>query len=292
MISITKKTINSKYIALFFAFFIGVVTATTGRSDDTVSLTFGVYQSDKATVMYRKFTPVIEHIQNYMGKILDREVDISIKIFRSYEEANDAIIRGDVDFVRFGPASYITAKDRNSNIRLLAIEKRKGKTRFNGAIIVPAHSSVVSIKELKGRTFAFGDKNSTIGRYLSQGELVRAGVHGRDLDSFTYLGRHDKVFKAVALSKFDAGALKETTVSRYNKGKKVRVIHRFETVTKPWLSRGGLNEQTFKAIKASLVALKDPQILKELKVSGFAMVDDTFFAKTKEGIIFSTRFEE
>ena len=89
---------------------------------EPLNLIFGVYQSDKATTMYRKFLPVIEAIQDIMEKKLEQTVDIEIKIFKTYQLANDAIVEGSVDFVRFGPASYIIAKARNSEIRLLAME--------------------------------------------------------------------------------------------------------------------------------------------------------------------------
>lgn len=251
---------------------------------EPLNLIFGVYQSDKATTMYRKFLPVIEAIQDIMEKKLEQTVDIEIKIFKTYQLANDAIVEGSVDFVRFGPASYIIAKARNSEIRLLAMEENKGRKRFKGVVVVPSDSPYESLMDLKGKKIAFGDKNSTIGRYLVQADLVKAGVFASDLHSFKYLGRHDLVAKSVQLGDFDAGSIKMGTFLKYNKEKRLRIIHSFDNVTKPWIARGGLAPETFSAIQQSLLGIKDHQVLKELKISGFLPTSDTEYDFVRKGI--------
>ena len=84
--------------------------ATEDAGKSTLTLSFGVYQSDKATVMYKKLTPVLEYLQEDLEKRVGRPVDIHLSIFKSYDEGIAALVNGDIDFVRFGPASYITAK--------------------------------------------------------------------------------------------------------------------------------------------------------------------------------------
>ena len=258
--------------------------------DDMLSLKFGVYQSDKATVMYRKFTPVLEFIQTKMEYRLSREVDISLRIFKSYDEAADAIISGAVDVVRFGPISYVQAKLRNPNIGLVVKEERNGKPLNYGVIIVPRDSSVRALHQLKGKSFAFGDKSSTFGRHMPQAALVKAGLRISDFAKIQYLGRHDKVFKVVALGKFDGGAIKETTIDRYNRNQTVRVIHRYYTVGKPWICRDGLEATVVAGLRAALLALKDPDMLRELKVSGFLPVTDQEYAPIVEVLTNSSNF--
>jgi len=138
--------------------------------------------------------------------------------------------------------------------------------------------------DLKGKKIAFGDKNSTIGRYLVQADLVKAGVFASDLHSFKYLGRHDLVAKSVQLGDFDAGSIKMGTFLKYNKEKRLRIIHSFDNVTKPWIARGGLAPETFSAIQQSLLGIKDHQVLKELKISGFLPTSDTEYDFVRKGI--------
>jgi len=255
---------------LFFSF--GAV-ASEGESK-TLHLSFGVYQSDKATVMYRKFLPVIEKLQESMEVDLATAVDIELVIFKGYSEANNSLIEGNVDFVRFGPASYAIAKEKNEYIQLIAMEHKKGEKRFKGLIVVPTNSSIKKLSDLKGHSFAFGNKNSTIGRYLVQAEMIKSGIHKNDLSQSAFLQRHDRVFKAVALGDYDAGAIKESTFKRYNKDRILRIIHSFENVTKPWIARADLNPDIVNAIRHSLLSLDDKAALKALKVSGFLPTDD------------------
>lgn len=283
----TKATmIWLRYILLTYIIMIvlGAGYEVSAETQKPLTLTFGVYQSDKATTMYRKFVPVLEAIQDIMEDKLDRTVNIEIKIFKTYQLANDAIVEGSVDFVRFGPASYIIAKARNSNIRLLAMEHNNGQKKFKGVVVVPSDSTIKSLMDLKGKKMAFGDKNSTIGRYLVQAELVKAGVYAMDLQSFKYLGRHDLVAKSVELGDFDAGSIKIGTFVKYNKEKRLRIIHSFDNVTKPWIARGGLAPEVFSLIQQALLEIKDQQVLQELKISGFLPTSDTEYDFVRKGI--------
>ncbi|WP_177420773.1 phosphate/phosphite/phosphonate ABC transporter substrate-binding protein [endosymbiont of Lamellibrachia barhami] len=257
-----------------------------------VALTFGVYQSDKATVMYRKFLPVLEYLQKQMEIRLGQPVDIELKIFKDYDQANDALVAGEVDFVRFGPASYAIANDRNEGIQLIAMEEKKGKKRFRGMIVVHSDSPIKTLQDLKGRRFAFGNDKSTIGRYLAQAEMVKAGIHAKDLTGYDYLGRHDKVFKAVALGDYDAGALKEATFKRNNKAGTLRVLKTFENVTKPWIAREGLDAHIVDAIRQGLLSLKDKDILKIFKASGFLPTSNDEYAFVRQGMRLSAEFME
>jgi phosphonate transport system substrate-binding protein len=256
-----------------------------------MSLSFGVYQSDKATVMYRSLTPVLEALTASMESALGRPVDIKLTIFQSYEDGIESLARGQVDFVRFGPASYITAKARQSDIELIAMETESGDKRFKGLIIVQKESPIRTIADLRGKRFAFGDPNSTIGRYLVQAELIKAGITGKDLKEFQYLSRHDTVVKAVEIGDFDAGSVMQQTFEKANAKGTLRVLASFDNVTKPWVARKGLERSTFEAIQAGLFALKDPGVLKELKITGFVPTSDDEYRLVREGMKLAEEFD-
>lgn len=269
------------------------ISATSPLQDDpkSLSLDFGVYQSEKATVMYKKFTPVLEALQDDLEHRLGRSVDIRLTIFKSYDEGIDALAKGEMDFVRFGPASYITAKTKQKTIDLLAMEQENGEKHFKGVIIVKKDSPVKTIADLRGKSFAFGDPNSTIGRYLCQAELVKAGIYKDDLSNSKFLNRHDTVAAAVELGDFDAGSVQMSTFEKANEKNTLRILVSFDNVTKPWVSRAGLDPKIFQALQQSLFALKDPAVLKELKVSGFTPTTDDEYAFVREGMKQAYEFE-
>ncbi len=253
------------------------------------TITFGIYTSDKPTVMYQKFKPIIDYLQ---GRITQNGINatVKLKIFPSYAAAVDALVAGNVDFMRFGPASYIMAKDRNENIRLLAMEHKKHKKRFYRVFVVIKNSPVYSINELKGKYFAFGNKNSTIGRYLSQAELVKAGIRSSDLAKYDFLGRHDKVALAVAVGNYDAGVVKENTFKKYAESKGLKKIAQFPNVTKPWAVRAGFDDNLFAILQQALLELKDKKTLKALKQDGFFVAEDSDYDFVRQGMRLSEEF--
>jgi phosphonate transport system substrate-binding protein len=257
----------------------------------TLSLNFGVYQTDKATLMYRSFTPLIDALQAEIAQQLERPVDIQLTIFRTYDDGIDALCKGTVDFVHFGPASYIRAKARNPGIELLAMESENGSKRFTGVVIVGKDSPIQSLKDLKGKTFAFGDPNSTIGRWLVQAEMVKAGIHATDLANSKYFERHDQVADVVAHGDFDAGAVKLSTFTKANAKNQLRSILTFENVTKPVVARQGLEKEVFAAIQKSLFALDDPTLFVDLKISGFIATSDAEYEFVRDGMKVAEGFE-
>ena len=253
------------------------------------TITFGVYTSDKPTAMYQKFKSIIDYLQDRITQN-GSNATVKLKIFPSYTAAADALVEGNVDFMRFGPASYIMAKDRDENIRLLAMEHKKNKKRFYGVFIVAKNSPINTIKELKGKSFAFGNKNSTIGRYLSQAELVKAGIRSADLSKYDFLGRHDKVALAVAVGNYDAGVVKENTFKKYAESKNLKKIAQFPNVTKPWAVRAGFDDNLFAILQQGLLELKDKKTLKALKQDGFLVAEDSDYDFVRKGMRLSEEF--
>jgi phosphonate transport system substrate-binding protein len=253
-------------------------------------LTFGVYQTDKASTVYEKFRPILDALETGVQERTGRPTDIEILILPTYDDGRAALTEGRVDFARFGPASYVIAARESPGIRLLAMEEKKGKKRFNGLIVSRVDSEVESLEDLRGRRFAFGDRNSTIGRYLSQALLVETGINATDLSAYDYLGRHDTVFKAVEIGEFDAGALKESTFKKMNKNGQLRVVASFSNVTKPWLVRAGMDDALVEALSAALRDIQDEASLSALKVSAFVPATPADYAFVRAGMNSSSSF--
>lgn len=264
------------------------------RAED-LPLTFGVYTSDKPTDMYRAFKPILTTLEQDLSKLLGKTVQIKLRVFTSYDAAREGILKEEVDFARFGPSPYILAHEKNAGIRLLAIEEQDGQYTFKGVIFTREKDGVAEVKDLKGKAFAFGDPDSTIGRYLSQAFLVGAGIYARDLSRFEYMDRHDKVVDAVLSGKFDAGAAKESTFLKY-KDKGLKVLHTFDNVTKPWVARSKLDPAIGDAIQKCLAGFKDKKALDAIgeKVTGFSteLARDETYELVRQGMKKSLEFEQ
>ncbi len=260
-------------------------------SSGAAELKFGVYAADKPTVVVKKFRPMVAELQRTLTGNLGREVTIKLEVASTYEKGIQAVASGEVDIARVGPASYVEIKRRSPGVTVLAMESAGGGKQFNGVICVAEHSPIQDVTELKGKTFAFGDANSTIGRYLAQQYLVDHGLMAANLGHYEYLGRHDKVGHAVGTGQFDAGALKEGTFKRLVKqGVPIRKIAEFPNVTKPWIARSGLEAGLVQVIRESLLSLDDPGALKALKKDGFLPGDDSDYARIRSAVENNGRF--
>jgi len=253
-------------------------------------LTLGVYTSEQPRVMFKKFAPVAKALERGLRACGAEDTVVELRIFKTYDEARTALVEGSIDLARFGPASYVLAKDAQPKLRVAAVETIDGQLTFEGYIAVPRTSPIETLAQLRGKRFAFGDPTSTIGRYLSQEVLLNAGLHVTDFSEHAYLGRHDKVFHVVAKGEFDAGALKADTFEKLNTKRELRVLARFDNVTKPWVVRAGMDDGFFAQVQSALLMLDDQVALRTLKVSGFAKVREHHFDATRRGMAAAQRF--
>lgn len=257
----------------------------------STEVVFGVYTTDTAKDAVEKFRPLLDALEADLAAKMGHQVTVRTNVYGDYEDGLDAIVNGDVDFMRLGPASFILAQQRAPGIRLIAMETYKNSRTFHGIICVHEESDIDSLEDLAGRSFAFGDKNSTIGRYLAQQLLLEQGIHASDLSEYEYLGKHDKVGYMVGAGEFDAGALKESTFKRLKeRGEPIIELVRFPNVTKPWVARQGLDESLVLAIRESLLAQQDPEVLAAVGKSGFAEASTENYAPIRIAIVKSAGF--
>jgi phosphonate transport system substrate-binding protein len=156
----------------------------------------------------------------------------------------------------------------------VAVEAHSGSKQFSGLIIVAKDSPIHSLADLRGKKMAFGDPTSTTGRYLAQAELAKNGITAKDLESYEYLGRHDKVVFAVASGAYDAGATNERTFTKYANQLGLRDLAHFPSPTQAWVARDGLDSKITETVRATLLSLQGPA-LDYIDRNGFLLGNDT-----------------
>jgi hypothetical protein len=150
--------------------------------------------------------------------------------------------------------------------------------------------SLKTMSDLKGKSFAFGDLYSTIGRYLAQNELIKNKVTPDTLSHFKYFERHDSVGVALVHKKFDAGALKNSTYQKLlENGMQLKSILQIKTPTKPWIASSKLDPDTANAIEQVLLTLSPLNIDNN---SGFSFLsyDKSVFKHLKNIILNKRHF--
>ncbi|MFV1528215.1 MULTISPECIES: PhnD/SsuA/transferrin family substrate-binding protein [unclassified Phaeobacter] len=256
-----------------------------------ITLTFGTYAADKPTVTVKKYRPFLTFLSNRLGEVLGEKVVIRMTVAKEYQEGIDHLANGEVDFARFGPASYVHVMKQNPDIRIVAMESKKGRKRFKGVIVVHRDSTITQLSDLAGLSFAFGDELSTIGRYLAQSQLLEAGIDSGDLHTYEYLGRHDLVGEAVGAGKFTAGALKESTYKKLiAKGVPIRILASFDNVTKPWLASSTLSEEVLLAMREIMLSSENEEIVRRVSKNGFLQGADSDYDLIRDAMEQSQAF--
>lgn len=80
---------------------------TSHAAQPKLTLLFGMNSTDSPIVVGQRFMPALKKMGKDLGKRLDREVIIKLRMFRTYDDTIEAFTKGKVDFGRLGPASYV-----------------------------------------------------------------------------------------------------------------------------------------------------------------------------------------
>jgi len=279
--------------AVFLALVSFAAITAGGAAKADVTLQFGVYATDNRADVESQVRPALAVLETDLAQRLGEPVTIELTISPTYEGGLADLVEGLVDFTRLGPASYVLGKEQQPGLTVLAVESNGGAKAFNGIICVAKDSDIGSVADLRGRSFAFGDEQSTIGRYLVQLYLYENDVLARDLTRYDYLGRHDKVGIAVGRGEFDAGALKQSTFNKLvEKGVPIRELATFPNVTNPWVGRAALDSRIEAALRQALLGMTDSEALKALKIDGMLFGSDADFAAIRQAIRENGRFFE
>lgn len=260
---------------------------------DVQIIRFGIFASGKPMEMMQDFSPILDQLERYASDKLDTEVKIKLVLSKEVEDGISVVVEGTVDFARLGSASYTDAVAKDPNISILVTEDPVGNAGFYGIVIVHKNSPITDINQLRGKSFAFGNERSTVGRYVSQSFLADQDIKAVDLSRFEYLSRHDRVGEVVGSGEFIAGAVNEKAFNALiTNGAPIRELARFETDSKPWIARSDLDEEIETVLRDGLLQLQNGALLSRLEITGFISGEDSDYASVRESILNNSRFFE
>lgn len=166
--------------------------------DDTLRFGVGLYQPDKEKndATYR---PLAEHLSRQLGR------PVKLYTVDTWEGLAKSLAAGETDIALMGPWGYVLA-NHVAGAQAVASILYDGKPEYHAIMVTHPRSGIRSIADLKGRTFAFGDKGSTSGYLIPYHHFQKSG-----LDPATHLGRvlhtrHQAIELQVTRGEIDAGA--------------------------------------------------------------------------------------
>lgn len=188
-----------KILPKFFLFlFCLFATHFSIADEDILKFGIGMFQPDKD-----KNDATYRPLANYLSAKLNRKIEL--RTVDSWEGLAKSLANGETDIALLGPWGYVLA-NHQSGAQVIASILYDGKPEYYSIIITHPQSGIKSIADLKGKTFAFGDKGSTSGYLIPFHHFMNQGINTDTYFSKTIHTSHQAIETQVTQGNLDAGA--------------------------------------------------------------------------------------
>ena len=209
--------LSSTLSAFAFAALSAVGAATIPASADEMKVfNVGILGGENEADRLRNWSCV----QEQLGKTLGVEV----KLFPAadYDGVVQGLIGGTLDYADLGASGYakIVLADPKAVEPILVTVQTDGSMGYHTVLIARKDSNFTKIEDLKGKTLAFADPDSTSGYLIPLTQLPKAiGSGVKEFFGKTdFAGGHEQVVQAVLDKKFDAGTTWSSVIGDESKG--------------------------------------------------------------------------
>jgi len=227
-----------------------------------------------------------EPLRAYLAKAMGRPVNLATSDLHSETVAR--LAGGSYDFACLGALMYIRSHAKYGVIPLV---QRSSGLHLHSVFITGTGSSIHSLRDLKGRQFAFGDINGTSTHLIPYRELKQEGINPETDLKVRYSGSNPATAVLVESGVVDAGALDETIFDALISdgkldGKKVRVFYTSRPfVSYVYIARKDVPEAERERFARALLALKegtDDAVLRVLRAKEFVRANDGEYATIRQ----------
>ncbi len=195
-------------------------------------------------------------------KYLSKEIGLPVKFnpVVDYAATVEGLAANRLDLVWYGGFTSVQAARRAKGAQRIIM--RKEDAQFKSKFITRKGSGIRSLKDLKGKTFAFGSVSSTSGHLMPRFYLLQAGINPeKDFAKFAFSRAHDATVAWVEAGTVDAGALNFLVWDKLVQSKKVDTskVEVFWTtpayVDYVWMIRGGIDRDWVNKISKAFLKL-------------------------------------
>lgn len=163
-----------------------------------LKLGVGLFQPDKEKndATYR---PLARYLEGKLGQ------PVQLRTVDTWEGLAKSLTSGETDIALLGPWGYVLANNE-AGAQAVATILYDGKPEYFAIMVTKPGSGIEKIEDLKGRTFAFGDKGSTSGYLIPLHELMKRGIDADRYFSRVLYTKHQAIETQVTRGELDAGA--------------------------------------------------------------------------------------
>jgi phosphonate transport system substrate-binding protein len=167
-------------------------------AEPPLKLGVGLFQPDR-----EKNDATYRPLANYLSAKLNRPVEL--RTVDSWEGLAKSLANGETDLALMGPWGYVLA-NHQAGAQVISTILYDGKPEYFAIMITHPNSGINSPADLKGRTFAFGDKGSTSGYLIPLHYLMTQGITPEGYFSKVVHTSHQAIETQVTQGVLDAGA--------------------------------------------------------------------------------------
>ena len=201
-----------------------------------------------------------DSIAQYLSK--ETGYKVTSKTLTSYAAVAEGMTSKLIDIGWGGPFDYVTTHNQNGAYPITA-SVRNGTKGYKAFIVVKSGSSIQALKDLKGKSFAFGDTLSASSNLYPKAAFLKEGINPDNDLKATKISNQSAIAIAVYQGQVDAGAFYDD--ARTNK-EVVGVFPDVLTATRiiwtsplipadPQFVRKDLNKTTVDKLKAAMLKL-------------------------------------
>jgi phosphonate transport system substrate-binding protein len=188
----------NRFVLLMPALIFSLVVSA-AHAEETLRLGVGLFQPDK-----EKNDATYRPLADYLSQKLGRKVQL--RTVDSWEGLAKSLANGETDIALMGPWGYVLANNQ-SGAQAIATILYDGKPEYHALIITHPGSGIAKLEDLKGKTFAFGDKGSTSGYLIPTHHFMKMGINDPEqYFSKTLYTKHQAIETQVTRGELDAGA--------------------------------------------------------------------------------------
>jgi len=165
------------------------------------SLVMAFVPSQQAQTVLTSAKPIADYVAKEVG------VPITAQVPTSYAAVTEAMTSGNVDIAWVGPLDYVIGHDKNG-AEPVTKSVRKGVAGYHAFIIARKGSGINTIKDLKGKSFAFGDPVSASSNLYPKYFMKQNGIDpDKDLGRAVNISNQTAIATSVCNGVVDAGAI-------------------------------------------------------------------------------------
>lgn len=226
-------------------------------------------------------------LASYIGTQLDTTVEL--RLSESYDEMVRLIATGEVDLAQLSPLVYVTAKEENPKLQLIATNIAEGSSTYSGYIVARTELNIRSLEDLENVRFAFVNEHSTSGYLYPYAFLLSGGIDPRrDFREIVMTGRHDTLLHYLVSGRIEAGATFSGTLLHAERTgmdtEQIEIVAKTGRIPyDAWVTRSGLDPSVTRRLRKSLLALstrdrRGRRILGPLRsINAFAPTTDAHY---------------